>query len=88
MIRKKNKNNNFQIIYGYFLLYILVKFKYRYQTVGQTVEVLMRLTYDEKYDTHVQIEKQCARKGYMQIESNRMYYNAKVYTHILDVTDE
>lgn len=42
----------------------------------------------EKYDTHVQIEKQCARKGYMQIESNRMYYNAKVYTHILDVTDE
>lgn len=44
--RKKNKNNNFQIIYAYFLLYILVKFKYRYQTVGQTVEVLMRLTYD------------------------------------------
>lgn len=34
----------------------------------------------EKYDTHVRIEKQCARKGYMQIESNCMYYNAKVYT--------
>lgn len=42
----------------------------------------------EKYNTHVQIEKQCAQKGYMQIESNRMYYNAKIYTHILDVTDE
>lgn len=62
-------------------------------TVIKQLAKLLKYLWDllmmvEKYNTHVQIEKQCARKGYMQIESNRMYYNAKVYTHILDVTDE
>lgn len=70
MTRKKNKNNNFQIIYGYFLLYILVKFKYRYQTVGQTVEVLMRLNYDGRKVRYPRANRKTMR-------SKRLHANRK-----------